>query len=261
MPGLDESFALHPLTPDERNTCQSMLLPESTKVLVMPTHHINELGDMMGFRFTANAHAPANVLPLVRNMFHGHTLVECQTGTEQILAMMSNPLLNRERMLAFLRGVRDDCVAATLDCVPENHSSNTERGVLQAQGLLTMDRSARHSFASLSGTMTPALRSTHWTPEPPERIGIYHAYVRGFNRDVRTHRLFVVCTGGTSRACDEFCNLVIDIGKHSTAQVGSFSHSNTDVSPWPDPRAARRRCATRRRPGGCARPATARAAA
>lgn len=48
---------------------------------------------------------------------------------------------------------------------------------------------------------------------------MYHAYIRGFNRDVRTHRLFIVCSGGLSRACDEFCNLVIDIGKLSTAQV------------------------------------------
>ena len=237
MSGLNEAFALHALTPDERNTCQSMLQHESAQVLVMPTHHINELGDMMGFRFTIGAHAPANVLPLVRTMFHGHTLVECQAGTERILAMMSNPRQNRERMLAFLKGVRADCVAATLDCVPENHSSHTERGVLQAQGLLTMD-------------------STHWTPEPPERIGVYHAYVRGFNRDVRTHRLFVVCTGGTFRACDEFCNLVIDIGKHSTAQVCLIACQSVA---WPDT-GARRRCATRRRPGGCARPATARGA-
>ena len=52
---------------------------------------------------------------------------------------------------------------------------------------------------------------------------MYHAYIRGFNRDVRTHRLFIVCSGGLSRACDEFCNLVIDIGKLSTAQVaGAF---------------------------------------
>jgi len=259
MPGLNEAFALHPLTPDERNTCQSMLQHESAQVLVMPTHHINELGDMMGFRFTVGAHAPANVLPLVRNMFHGHTLVECQAGTERILAMMSNPRLNRERMLAFLKGVRADCVPATLDCVPENHSSHTERGVLQAQGLLTMDRWAG-TFSQNGNELldTPFLiGSTHWTPEPPERIGIYHAYVRGFNRDVRTHRLFVVCTGGTSRACDEFCNLVIDIGKHSTAQVRPLVQW-FQSSPLTD--GPRRRCATRRRPGGCARPATARGA-
>lgn len=42
---------MHALTQDERVTCESMLSQEpSSRVLVMPTHHINELGDMMGFR-------------------------------------------------------------------------------------------------------------------------------------------------------------------------------------------------------------------
>jgi hypothetical protein len=51
-PRLMEQYAMHPLTSDERVTCQSMLVQEpSSKVLVMPTHHINELGDMMGFRY------------------------------------------------------------------------------------------------------------------------------------------------------------------------------------------------------------------
>jgi len=140
MDRLCERFALHPLSPDERSTCQSMLQHESTRVLVMPTHHINELGDMMGFRFSCNAHAPANVLPLVRTMFHGNTLVECQLGTEEILALMSQPSLNRQRMRDFLEAVRDGCVPASLDCVPENCSSQTDHGLLQAHGLLTMDR-------------------------------------------------------------------------------------------------------------------------
>ena len=101
--------------------------------------------------------------------------------------------------------------------------------------------------------------SQHWTPELPERIGVYHAYIRGFNRDVRTHRLFIVCSGGMARACDEFCNLVIDIGKLSTAQVGSLDSFGSCLC-LADFHAMDRRCASRRRPGGCARPATARGA-
>ena len=50
--------------------------------------------------------------------------------------------------------------------------------------------------------------SRPWTPELPERIGIYHAYIRGYNRDVRAHKLFICCTGGLNRASDAFCNLV-----------------------------------------------------
>jgi hypothetical protein len=200
-PRLIEEFAMHPMTSDERVTCQSMLVQEpSSKVLVMPTHHINDLGDMMGFRFTCNAFAVGNTLPVVRTMFHGHTLVESQADEALIMRLMSEPEQNRERMLAFLKAVEDEAVPATLDCVPENASTVTSQGKVEAQGLLTVD-------------------SQHWTPELPDRIGVYHAYIRGFNRDVRTHRLFIVCSGGLSRASDAFCNLVIDVGKHWTAQV------------------------------------------
>jgi hypothetical protein len=199
-PRLLEQFAMHPLTADERVTTQSMLQDPSSRVLVMPTHHINELGDMMGFRFTCNAHAKGNHLPVVRTMFHGHTLVEAQAPEAQIMELMADPARNRERMLAFLQQVERACVPASLDCVPENASSHTRHGTLEATGLLTVD-------------------SQHWTPEVPERVGVYHAYIRGFNRDVRTHRLFLVCSGGMARASDAFCNLVIDAGKNCTAQV------------------------------------------
>ena len=196
-----DQYALHALTNDERVTAQSMLAQEqSSRLLLMPTHHINEMGDMMGFRFTCNAFAVGNSLPVVRTMFHGHTLVECQAADEAlIMRLMSQPAQNRERMLEFMRGVEHDCVSASLDCVPENASSHTQHGTLEATGLLTVD-------------------SQHWTPELPDRIGIYHAYIRGFNRDVRTHRLFIVCSGGMARASDSFCNLVIDVGRHWTAQ-------------------------------------------
>ena len=208
-----ERYAMHPLTSDERVTAQSMLTQEpSSRVLMMPTHHINELGDMMGFKFTCNAYTSGNNLPVVRTMFHGHTLVECNADEALIMRLMSEPELNRQRMLEFLKKVESECVPASLECVPENASSVTTQGTLQATGLLTVD-------------------SQHWTPELPERIGIYHSYIRGFNRDVRTHRLFIVCSGGMARASDAFCNLVIDVGRHWTAQVSSSQIFVLLVSP------------------------------
>ena len=212
MQRLLEPFAMHALTHDERVTCESMLAQEpSSRVLVMPTHHINDLGDMMGFRFSCNRYATGNCLPVVRTMFHGHTLVECQADEALILRLMSEPQENRERMLGFLRKVEAESVPASLECVPENASTVTQHGTVQAKGLLTVD-------------------SQHWTPELPERIGIYHAYIRGFNRDVRNHKLFIVCSGGMARASDAFCNMVIDIGKDWTAQVRSMACSRVGFS-------------------------------
>ena len=151
-------------------------------------------------RFTCRKYAPGNCLPVVRTMFHGHSLVECQADEATIMRLMSEAQENRSKMTEFLRRIERESVPASLDCVPENTSVMTRHGTVQATGLLTVD-------------------SQHWTPELPERIGLYHAYIRGFNRDVRTHRLFIVCSGGMNRASDAFCNLVIDVGRHWTAQV------------------------------------------
>lgn len=150
---------------------------------------------MSGFRFDCHASAPGSCLPITRSMFFGTTLVECQAREEVILALMSDPARNRERMRAFLQRTEDACVPATLSCLPENASIVTANGRVQAQGLLSVD-------------------SQPWTPEVPERIGIYHAYNRGFGRDVRVHRLFVACTGGLYRASDAFCNLLVDVGRY-----------------------------------------------
>lgn len=200
MSRLLTKFALHDLTRDEATTCEAMLsCDERCQILAMPTHHISDYHDMMGFRFECEPFLLGSQLPLVRTMFHGHTVVECQASEPQILALMSDLPSAKSKMLGFLRRVEESCVPATLDCIPENASSLTPTGSLSAQGLLSVD-------------------SKLWTPEVPDRIGIYHAYVRGFNREARSHRLFISCSGGMSRASDAFCNLVIDAGKHWTAE-------------------------------------------
>jgi hypothetical protein len=57
-----------------------------------------------------------------------------------------------------------------------------------------------------------------WSPEVPESIGVYHAYLRGYNRDVRAHKMFIGCSGGLEKASDAFCNLMIDVGARWTAK-------------------------------------------
>lgn len=45
----------------------------------------------------------------------------------------------------------------------------------------------------------------------PHFVGLYHAYVRGSHRDTRSHRLFIVTSGGCNRLCDTFFNLTVDV--------------------------------------------------
>jgi hypothetical protein len=194
----NDAYALFPLQPDEVMTCDAMLAAEDARLVVSPNHHINSFQDMSGFRFDCHPAAPGSCLPVTRSMFFGTTLVECQAREEKILQLMSNLALNKSQMQSFLQRTEDNCIPATLDCLPENASIVTASGKVQAQGLLSVD-------------------SQHWTPEVPERIGIYHAYNRGFGRDTRVHRLFIACTGGLYRASDAFANLIVDVGRHWTA--------------------------------------------
>ena len=109
-----------------------------------------------------------------------------------------------------LEDVAAECVAPTLDCIPENAgfiaTTNDGRPAVacQASGMRTMD-------------------SAHWTPELPDSIGIYHAYVRACSNDVRQHRIFIVCSGGCAKATDSFCNMLFDIGADCT--VGEIAES------------------------------------
>lgn len=190
------SYALHPITSDETATLKAMLCPEhSARILLMPTHHISHNGDMMGFRYECAADRPGSALPISRTMFFGHTASECQDDDAAIMRLLAEPERNRRLMAEFLEEVRasNDCPAG-LECIPDNSSV----GVMHASELRSVDCRA-------------------WSPDPPECIGLYHAYIRGFNRDARAHRMFIVCSGGCDKASDEFCNLLIDMGESATA--------------------------------------------
>jgi len=132
---LEESFALHALTPDERATAESMLSrSHSGRLLAMPTHHFGEYGDFTGFRYDCAGDALGSCLPVSRRMFFGHTLVECLDGEREVLEFMSRPERAREAMAEFLGNVEADCDPALFDCVPDNSDAITGRGVLQVRG-------------------------------------------------------------------------------------------------------------------------------
>lgn len=127
-----DTFGLHELTADERATGESMLARESTgRLLMMPTHHFGEYGDLTGFRYDCGGTATASCLPISRRMFYGHTLVECLDGEADILKLMSEPDKNRRAMRDFLSSVERDCRPALLDCIPDNSDAITGHGVLQ----------------------------------------------------------------------------------------------------------------------------------
>lgn len=199
MDRLTTAFALHQVTSDEAATLQAMLDTEpGSRVLLMPTHHISQHGDMMGFRYDCCADRPGGVLPIGRTMFSGHTASECLDDDAAIMRLICDPEGNRRRMAEFMQEVRGVYSPPDLSCIPDNATVINQTSFMHATDLQSVD-------------------CKPWTPEPPDTIGLYHAYVRGFNRDVRVHKLFIICSGGCPKAADELCNLVIDISTDCTA--------------------------------------------
>ena len=191
---MDLRYALHPLTEDERVTSTCLLRADpSARMMVMPTHHIDADGHLNGFRFECDGEAPASCLPVPRQMFFGHTMAECRESETRILTLMLNKKDAVQRLAAMCTRLGGSRAVASLDCVPENSDSVCGSRLMQSTDLRTVD-------------------AQDWTPEPPLTIGLYHAYVRGYSRDLRTNKLFLACSGGLDSACDEFCNLLIDVG-------------------------------------------------
>lgn len=131
---LDEQFALHDLTADERATGLSLSTRDSTgRVTFMPTHHFGEYGDLTGFRFECGGTASGACLPVSRRMFYGHTMAECLDGEGGALRLMSQARENRGLMRGFLERTERCCAPALLDCVPDNSDALTGYGRLQAR--------------------------------------------------------------------------------------------------------------------------------
>jgi hypothetical protein len=201
MEALNSAFSLHSITDDETATLNAMLNCQKTptgRVLLMPTHHISHQGDMMGFRYDCCATTSGDALPISRTMFSGHTASECMDDDAAIMRLIADPAQNRIKMAEFLEEIKANYNPPDLMCIPDNAATISQAGVMHATDLRSVD-------------------CKPWTPELPETIGLYHAYMRGFNRDARVHKLFIVCSGGCPKASDQFCNMVIDAAEKCTA--------------------------------------------
>jgi hypothetical protein len=187
MDRLAAAFALHQVTSDEAATLQALLETEPTsRVLLMPTHHISQHGDMMGFRYDCGADRTGGVLPICRTMFTGHTASECLDDDAAIMRLICDPEGNKRKMAEFIQEVKAAYNPPDLTCIPDNATVVNQR--IQSQ---------QTSF--MHATKLQLVDCRPWTPELPDTIGLYHAYIRGFNRDVRVHRLFIICSGGARR--------------------------------------------------------------
>jgi hypothetical protein len=201
-------FSLHDLTGPQQSTIDAF--EEIQTFDLLPTHCINTEGELEGFHASYSSSACAKNLPINRTMFHGHSVFEC-LSEERIyntdMHRLSHDIQKTQALVSgFLRQIADNSVkkAATLTCMPDyEDETDTRAGIARA----ISDRAVSKS---------KFMDSKPWVPELPRSIGVYHAYIRGHHQ--RTHRLFIVVSGGLERCGNEYYNLVTDVAHTSTMQ-------------------------------------------
>lgn len=190
-----------------------------------------------GFRFTLDASANNSHLPLNRRMFFRHSMVECYptcVGTPSVsphgfnaatTTCEDHTILNlllrqrevRAKLVAFMKELHDNSANgkdADFDCMPMN--MDVMDPAIAASELQGGSGSMSAYVSSFHSRRTADCK--HWEPDMPELVGLYHAYVRGFNKDTMMHKLFIVVSGGCSNLSDKFYNCSVDVrGSNMTA--------------------------------------------
>jgi hypothetical protein len=204
-------FCHFPLSADEAQTVDAVIAADpNCDIVLAPTHHVDAEGMFHGFRVAYPPRTAGVLLPINREMFFGHTVVEVGAAGDaavnpDVMRLAGDPARCRALMAEFLAETE---AAATghepgLHCVPCNvqaWDSAHEGGVAATRLHNAEDR---------------ATDSAPWQPELPARIGVYHAFVRGFSKDVREHKIFLAVSGGCTLAAESYYNLLLDLGTNS----------------------------------------------
>jgi len=192
---VDSNYCLHGLHEDEVSTLESM-----GTVLVMPTHCLNVQKQMSGFRQEVDNNDLASSLCVNRSMFFGHSLFEVKCGDDLVnehvvrLLGQDNTGVMKELMDSFEGGRYP-----MFHCIPDNADAVMDSKISYARGKRSVD-------------------SRPWDPDAPQSVGLYHAMVRGYQKDLRLHKLFIAVSGGCSKCSDAFYNLMLDVGSEWTAR-------------------------------------------
>lgn len=205
-------FCHTPLSTDEQNTVNNILSTDpNCDILIAPNHRIDDEGIFRGFRVAFAPLTPSVVLPINREMFYGHAMIESSSSESvnpDVLRLCSDIPKCKLLMASLLQEIEDESKGneVNLNCTPQN--------VHDLETLESMRRSGRlYTSNNMSKDSAP------WRPEIPVQIGVYHAFVRTYSKDCREHRIFIAVTGGCTLAAETYYNLLLDVSEKVTVDL------------------------------------------
>ena len=178
--------------------------------------------EVRGWVLDTPATAPASSLPIPYNLFHGVTVVLCETTESDVLSLMQNIDDTRAKLAdainVSMKPIQDEINNSTSSvraswarCRPSPHQGHPKS--LQTA---TKDKDGNVIFQQ-DDRNTPIIDSESWLPElsPGGFIGFFHHWHHG-TRDSKLC-LYAVCQSYLPKACMEFADMVHEAGDLCTS--------------------------------------------
>jgi hypothetical protein len=201
-------FAAHyPLSKDEQLSFTSLLEREnSMQLFVLANHHVDEGGELRGFKCSVHSNTDSSKLPLNREIFWGCTMVEInpynQSFHPSVLRIIEQKDTIKSTMLSILQEI-----AKTPNLTANLHTCSPAP-------VLVEDTIFNVNYRD----------TEQWEPDIPLQFGIYHAYVKNIITGIREHKLYVLSFGGTRKASEQFYTMSLDLAGNCTASELCESH-------------------------------------
>jgi|LauGreDrversion2_3_1035106.scaffolds.fasta_scaffold00725_2 hypothetical protein len=192
---LDLRFQHTALSSQERDAAENILKSSKhTKLTIMPNHCMSIEGELRGFSFSCAADDPASVLPLTKDSMSTTAIYECaQDDGISYLNLSSRIGETAQKLADIMKTLEKENLfePLNLDCMPE-------------MDFVSM---SQHSFKDQRA----------WCENTPQKIGIYHCFLRATAQNMREHKIFIVVTGSCKQASEELYNLWLDARDDITA--------------------------------------------
>lgn len=199
---INREYCIHDTLETEEDSYDGMLNNNKhCSVTILPNHHVDTSGNLHGFLFRTNPENLCRVLPINSNLFECICMFECTSQSskgnfdENVLRLLNDQNDCFNKIKNAMQSIYHDqkIEEAKLNCVPdEDLVSNNDVFLTRIQD------------------------SRLWKPSMPERIGLYHGFVRNKQTCKREHKLFLIIRGGLPSATEELYNLWHDAKNHIT---------------------------------------------
>jgi len=198
--------SIFPLTDQERGACDAALqLSQHTKIELLPNVHINERMELSGFHFEAAGCDMANVLPIPTNLFDCIVAYEVLNETNMNFNnTVLHILQNIDEYKTKLDTLMKELMANTTN-IPAFHSmpDDNEDEALNDDELVFCKHVCDRQV---------------WDDQTPNKVGLYHAFVRPHTKDSIDHKLFIIVSGSLKFLDEEFHRLWQDCNTFTTCE-------------------------------------------